>query len=66
MSGVEVFKASMIDWWGVHLSGIYMCIGLCKYRSTTALDLAVKLIWCSSMEGIYAQLTWEDLYICLV
>ena len=58
MFAVVVFKASMLNWWGgPSVFGIYMCIGLSIYRSAIALDLAVKRIWCSGMQGIYAQLT---------
>ena len=55
MFGVEVFKSSKLDCRGPSAFGIYMCIGLYIYRSAITLDLAVKHIWCSSMQGIYAQ-----------
>ena len=45
--GVAVFNASMLDWWGFHLPSIYLH---CPRSSS----------WCSSMQGICAQLTGED------
>ena len=53
-SGVAVFKASMLDWLGVHLPWVYalsiyieICHEMCQ-------------VWCSGIQGIYAQLTEED------
>ena len=48
--------------WGIYAQvlggssafGIYMCIGLYIYRCAIALDLAVKCIGCSGIQGIYA------------
>ena len=42
--GVAVFKASMLDWLGVHLPSVYMCI-----------VLYVKLIWCNYLACSYGQ-----------
>ena len=47
--------------WGVYLHPIYKCI---------VLDIAIKLIWCTSMQGIYAWLTMgvylHPIYKCIV
>ena len=60
----------MLDYWGGPSAfGIYMCIGLYIYRSAIALDLAVKLIWISGIQGIYAQLLGGPsafgIYMCI-
>ena len=43
--GVAVFKASMLDCWGMSICHGYMCI-----------VLYMKLIWCSCFAEIYAYL----------
>ena len=45
--GVAVFKACMLDWsrgWGQSAMGICALCYICQ-------------VWCSSMQGIYAQMT---------
>ena len=45
--GVMVLHAAMVDWLGVHLPCIYKDI---------VLYLLELQVWCSSIQGIYAQL----------
>ena len=47
--GVAVFKASMLDCWGVSICHGCMCI-----------VLYMKLIWCNGFAEIYAQLEGQS------
>ena len=60
--GVVVFKASMLDWREQTLAigicalfyiYIYICQELCQ-------------VWCSGIQGIYAQLKGGHRYMCIV
>ena len=53
-----VLHAAMVNWWGVYLPSIYMCIAL-----------YVKLIWCNGLACSYGQLRGVHLlamYMCIV
>ena len=61
--GVVIFKASMLDWRGVNLPYVYVH---CSIYIDLLLD--VCQVWCSSIQGIYAQLKGAicHMYKCIV
>ena len=69
--GVTVCKASMVDYWGVHLPGRSAKFGVTVFKASM-LNWGVDLlgrsakyeicqVWCNGIQGIYAQLMGVDL-----